>query len=103
MLKLPINRVNIDTGCDQGYGSERSPEDELPPPLPLLTLPYQHPMPLNYDKQNGYEYSFITQGKFNLKLVLINKCLTFFHFCFRLFCFISFISIAFTFEQDALS
>lgn len=35
-LKLPLNRVNFDAGCDQGYGSERSPEDEVPPVLPLL-------------------------------------------------------------------
>ncbi|XP_055524144.1 uncharacterized protein LOC129717900 isoform X2 [Wyeomyia smithii] len=28
--------TTADTGCDQGYGSERSPEDELPPPLLLM-------------------------------------------------------------------
>ncbi|XP_055676577.1 uncharacterized protein LOC129785935 isoform X2 [Lutzomyia longipalpis] len=32
-LKMPATRVNFDPSCDQGYGSERSPEDELPPPL----------------------------------------------------------------------
>uniref|UniRef100_A0A1L8DKL8 Putative glutamate receptor-interacting protein 1 n=1 Tax=Nyssomyia neivai TaxID=330878 RepID=A0A1L8DKL8_9DIPT len=32
-LKMPVTRVNFDPSCDQGYGSERSPEDELPPPL----------------------------------------------------------------------
>lgn len=26
----------IDQCYDQGYGSERSPEDEMPPPLPML-------------------------------------------------------------------
>lgn len=68
-LKLPINRSNVDVGCDQGYGSERSPEDEFPPPLPMLAIPYQmlHQQPtsaqLNYEKYNGCEYSFITQGK----------------------------------------
>ncbi|XP_058176237.1 uncharacterized protein LOC131291066 [Anopheles ziemanni] len=35
-LKLPLHRTNVDAGCDQGYGSERSPEDELPPPLLLI-------------------------------------------------------------------
>ncbi|XP_058829684.1 uncharacterized protein LOC131688988 [Topomyia yanbarensis] len=28
--------TTADAGCDQGYGSERSPEDELPPPLLLM-------------------------------------------------------------------
>ncbi|GAB0090622.1 uncharacterized protein DMENIID0001_053620 [Sergentomyia squamirostris] len=32
-LKMPPSRVNFDPSCDQGYGSERSPEDEMPPPL----------------------------------------------------------------------
>lgn len=36
-MKLPIHRAaNVDTGYDQGYGSERSPEDEALPPLPLM-------------------------------------------------------------------
>lgn len=64
-LKLPINRTNFDVGCDQGYGSERSPEDELPPSLPILSIPYQasNQQPQwDYDK-NGYDYSFITQGE----------------------------------------
>lgn len=69
-LKLPINRSNLDIGCDQGYGSERSPEDELPPPLPLMSIPYQpeiHQPPWDYDKLNGCEYSFITKGNtFNI-------------------------------------
>ncbi|XP_053678136.1 uncharacterized protein LOC128728533 [Anopheles nili] len=34
--KLLLHRTVVDAGCDQGYGSERSPEDELPPPLLLL-------------------------------------------------------------------
>lgn len=33
-----MKRTIFDIGCDQGYGSERSPEDELPP---ILTIPYQ--------------------------------------------------------------
>ncbi|XP_055324528.1 uncharacterized protein LOC129579051 isoform X4 [Sitodiplosis mosellana] len=37
-LKLAINRSNVDVGYDQGYGSERSPEEELPP---ILSIPYQ--------------------------------------------------------------
>nr|XP_029736242.1 uncharacterized protein LOC109397657 isoform X2 [Aedes albopictus] len=35
-LKLPLHRTTVDTGYDQGYGSERSPEDEMPPPLLLM-------------------------------------------------------------------
>ncbi|XP_055617169.1 uncharacterized protein LOC129762697 isoform X3 [Toxorhynchites rutilus septentrionalis] len=35
-MKLPLHRSTVDTGYDQGYGSERSPEDELPPPLLLM-------------------------------------------------------------------
>lgn len=35
-LKLPLHRSTVDTGYDQGYGSERSPEDEMPPPLLLM-------------------------------------------------------------------
>lgn len=67
-LKLPINRTNFDMGCDQGYGSERSPEDELPPTLPILSIPYQatHQQPQwDYDKINGCDFSFITKGKYN--------------------------------------
>jgi hypothetical protein len=80
-FKLPLNRTNIDTGYDQGYGSERSPEDELPPPLPMMLLqpaalalqPYEPPdvtVQQNYldqywssEKQNFTEYDFITQGE----------------------------------------
>uniref|UniRef100_A0AAG5DX39 PDZ domain-containing protein n=1 Tax=Anopheles atroparvus TaxID=41427 RepID=A0AAG5DX39_ANOAO len=35
-LKLPLQRTTVDAGFDQGYGSERSPEDEMPPPLLLI-------------------------------------------------------------------
>lgn len=64
-LKLPINRTNCE-GCDQGYGSERSPEDELPPTLPILSIPYQaaHQQPQwDHDKVNGCDFNFITKGK----------------------------------------
>lgn len=74
-LKLPINRSNLDIGCDQGYGSERSPEDELPPPLPLGTITYQpeiHEPPWDYDKFNGCEYRFITKGNNTLYQLNIN-------------------------------
>lgn len=66
-MKLPINRSNLDIGCDQGYGSERSPEDEQPPSLPVMSIPYQpeiHQPPWDYNKINGCEYSFITKGTF---------------------------------------
>lgn len=69
-LKIPTNRVNFDAGCDQGYGSERSPEDEMPPTMPLM-------MDGNYDdflSSTGYnhvnwgltanDYNFITKGEF---------------------------------------
>jgi len=32
----------IDQCYDQGYGSERSPEDEMPPPLPILGIEMQY-------------------------------------------------------------
>jgi hypothetical protein len=38
----------IDQCYDQGYGSERSPEDEMPPPLPILGVEQQfNPMIVN--------------------------------------------------------
>lgn len=38
----------IDQCYDQGYGSERSPEDEMPPPLPILGVEHQYnPMVAN--------------------------------------------------------
>lgn len=38
----------IDQCYDQGYGSERSPEDEMPPPLPILGVEQQYnPMIVN--------------------------------------------------------
>jgi hypothetical protein len=38
----------IDQCYDQGYGSERSPEDEMPPPLPMLGIEQQYnPMIVN--------------------------------------------------------
>lgn len=66
-IKIPLHRINVDAGCDQGYGSERSPEDEMAPPLPII-------MDGNYDdflSSTGYnhsnwsvhggEYNFITK------------------------------------------
>lgn len=68
ILHLPLINRNNDAGYDPGYGSERSPEDEVPPPLPPLlqnlsisddttTLPTY----LDYSQLNHYE--FITKGK----------------------------------------
>lgn len=68
-LKLAINRSNMDVGCDQGYGSERSPEDELPP---ILSIPYQsieaQPQYQQKAQQNQTtmsetDFSFITKGQ----------------------------------------
>lgn len=61
----------MDVGCDQGYGSERSPEDELPP---ILSIPYQsiEAQPQYQQQQksqynrgaiNDSDFSFITQGQ----------------------------------------
>lgn len=63
-LKLPIHRSVIDIGCDQGYGSERSPEDELPPPIPLLATNQASNQHISFDFKNlnGCEYGFITNG-----------------------------------------
>ncbi|XP_037027621.1 uncharacterized protein LOC119068226 isoform X4 [Bradysia coprophila] len=65
-LKLPINRSTFDTGCDQGYASERSPEDEVPPLFPPFRGPSYHSMHHNtqqhwdYEGRNPCDYSFIT-------------------------------------------
>lgn len=69
-LKLAINRSNMDVGCDQGYGSERSPEEELPP---ILSIPYQsiESQPQYQQKLHQFnhgaigesDFSFITQGQ----------------------------------------
>lgn len=70
-LRLPINRVAFDPSCDQGYGSERSPEDELPPPLPNLHVVYppeaaalgiRGPI-VKPPATPGFEFSFVTPGK----------------------------------------
>ena len=95
MPSQPINRIImpfqpvkvIDQCYDQGYGSERSPEDELPPPLPIMDMGHYNAMLINaamtpaemfennihlqaIDQQtrghptNAELYSFITEGKF---------------------------------------
>lgn len=65
-------------GCDQGYGSERSPEDELPP---ILSIPYQTIEPQYHQKpqrNNGTisesDFNFITKGSYSRfnSLVSIN-------------------------------
>lgn len=63
-LKLVINRSNMDVGCDQGYGSERSPEDELPP---ILSIPYQsiEAQPLYQQKSQQYSRDAISESDFN--------------------------------------
>lgn len=75
----------IDQCYDQGYGSERSPEDEVLPPLPQITSAEQYnslvinSMPQGiflpnsnqlYDvdyqqkiQQSSIQYDFITEGK----------------------------------------
>lgn len=77
----------IDQCYDQGYGSERSPEDEMPPPLPIIDIGHYNTMPMNiamtptaqmmntiYNcgqsvklnyQQLCQEYDFITEGKRN--------------------------------------
>ncbi|XP_055378160.1 putative uncharacterized protein DDB_G0282133 isoform X2 [Condylostylus longicornis] len=79
-LTLPITRTNFDPSCDQGYGSERSPEDELPPLLSNFNTKefqkqHQHPtmMMSEYSINNGnngneccedgneFVYDFITE------------------------------------------
>lgn len=63
-LKLVINRSNMDVGCDQGYGSERSPEEELPP---ILSIPYQsiEAQPLYQQKSQQYNRDKISESDFN--------------------------------------
>lgn len=66
-LKLNINRSNMDVGCDQGYGSERSPEEELPP---ILSIPYQsieaqpqYQQKIQNNRSAISNFDFITQGQ----------------------------------------
>lgn len=78
ILHLPLINRNNDAGYDPGYGSERSPEDEVPPPLPMINHQYMSdmlqnlsvsdntttsilPTYLDYSQLNHYE--FITKGK----------------------------------------
>lgn len=102
-LKLPMKRTIFDIGCDQGYGSERSPDDELPP---ILTIPYQvteHQMRHQYaatnvpsavaqqqqlppppppskhqvkwqDQVHESDFSFITDGKCSQSSMYIQLC-----------------------------
>ncbi|KXJ74182.1 hypothetical protein RP20_CCG014207 [Aedes albopictus] len=101
-LKLPLHRTTVDTGYDQGYGSERSPEDEMPPPLLLMheaqyneilassglnQLPPAsviEPNDLqrfwNYEKAAASliasgEYGFITKGREEMETYLMNHVL----------------------------
>ncbi|XP_031631093.1 putative uncharacterized protein DDB_G0282133 isoform X2 [Contarinia nasturtii] len=60
-LKLAINRSNLDMGCDQGYGSERSPEDELPP---ILSIPYQTIDP-HCQQKSQWNNGRVSEGDFN--------------------------------------
>lgn len=84
----PVSQV-IDQCYDQGYGSERSPEDEILPPLPITNSQEQqynamvvNSMPqgllqntnqmydMEYQQQKYQQqcmqqnYDFITEGKF---------------------------------------
>lgn len=54
----------MDVGCDQGYGSERSPEEELPP---ILSIPYQsmEAQPLYQQKAQHYSRDKISESDFN--------------------------------------
>lgn len=70
-LKLVINRSNMDVGCDQGYGSERSPEDEIPP---ILSIPYQsigaqpqyhQNLPYSGITISENDFNFITAGSYS--------------------------------------
>lgn len=68
-LELSINRLSLDVGCDQGYGSERSPEDDFPPILSIpyktfqthLQTPYQ--MKSKSHEINENDFSFVREGK----------------------------------------
>lgn len=52
--KFADNQVAL---CDQGYGSERSPEEEYPPPLP------EHDSQCHRHLEPHTCYPFITPGK----------------------------------------
>lgn len=98
----PINRIImpsppvkvIDQCYDQGYGSERSPEDELPPSLPIMDTGHYNAMLINaamtpagmmdnklhlqaidlqtrVHQTNAELYSFITEGECLLLVVVV--------------------------------
>lgn len=67
-LKLALNRSSLDVGYDQGYGSERSPEEDFPPmPIPQNSLQAHKPtaqkLKSGMDKVSENDFSFITKGE----------------------------------------
>lgn len=66
-----------DPGFDQGYGSERSPEDDYVPPIaPAISLEA-------YEAELRTVYPFINDGKFKLDIEqpqLYLQNLNFYHF-----------------------
>lgn len=66
-LKLPVHRVNFDPSCDQGYGSERSPEEEVAPRLPAGDpfIVDVHGVVDAVGQNNSDQYDFITKGERN--------------------------------------
>lgn len=66
-LKLALNRSSLDVGYDQGYGSERSPEDDFPPIMPIpqnsLHKPTAQKLKSGTDKVSESDFSFITKGE----------------------------------------
>ncbi|XP_063704457.1 uncharacterized protein LOC134833898 isoform X2 [Culicoides brevitarsis] len=67
MLHLPLINRNNDATYDPGYGSERSPEDEVPPLLPqmmqnlAITDETTTTLPSYLDYQQLHRYEFITK------------------------------------------
>lgn len=74
-IKLAVNRSSLDIGCDQGYGSERSPEDDFPPILSILHNSFRTHLQTNQDlkkdadKINENDFPFIKEGLY----IIINR------------------------------
>ena len=80
IIAAPDNKI-VDQCYDQGYGSERSPEDEMPPPLPIIDTAHYNSILMNPNcppdtaafyygqsdprmpQQMQQAHEFITEGK----------------------------------------
>lgn len=79
-LKLTLNRSSLDVGCDQGYGSERSPEEDFPPNLTVPHKSFQGHLKTSHkpkwitNKISEREFDFIKEGGWTAVLMYLYQC-----------------------------